>query len=139
MFIKKLSLKQVKTKFGDKEKYLITDENGKLYDCWIGNWNKDWKEGMEIPIKPEQIKSREWEGKTYWSIQAPPEARMGGRVDLTPVLDALRKIWVKLDTIDKTINIIHNTTRQNLEIEEPSEIEKQAINSLGMNEKENDI
>lgn len=96
MFIRKLTSKEVSTKYGIKSKWIVTDENSKMYNSWIGSWNKDWKEGDEISIKESQITSRDWEGKTYFTIQAPPEAkkpRGGGSIDLSPVIEALRRIW----------------------------------------------
>ena len=95
MFIKKLSSKQLETKYGLKDKWIITDENDRMLDAFVGNWNKDWKEGQEIDVKDSQITSREYNGKTYYSIQAPPEAKKawGAQVDLTPIMNALRQIY----------------------------------------------
>lgn len=103
MFIAQLKTKQVQTKkYGLKEKWLITDENGKVYESFIGKWNSGWKEGQTIEVKPENITSREYQGKIYYSIKAPPEAR-GGGVNLELVMDGLRKIYAKLNEIEAQI------------------------------------
>jgi hypothetical protein len=102
MFIKQLNKTTAKTKYGDKEKWLLNADDGKTYDSFIGLWNKDWQEGQEIEVKETQITNREYNGKTYWSIQAPPEAKRGG-VDLEPVMEALRKIYAKLNEIESRL------------------------------------
>lgn len=76
----KLSTKTVTTQYGEKEKFLVTiEQDGKkiVADSFCGKWNNDWREGLELEIKANQWKKREYNGKTYWSIMAPPEAKGG--------------------------------------------------------------
>lgn len=49
--IKKISKKQVNTKFGVKNNYGILDENtGEWYSCFEHPLMKDWREGQEIDV-----------------------------------------------------------------------------------------
>lgn len=85
--IAKISTVQVNTQYGQKDKYLVTVEQGGKQiqaDSFVGKWNHDWVLGLEIEIKPEQWKKREYNGKTYWSIMAPPEAK-GNFVDMSGI------------------------------------------------------
>ena len=102
MKIQTITTKMASTKFGNKEKYVLTDENGKVLDCWKGNWNMYWKVGDEIDIKPEQIKEREWEGKKYYSIQAPLESR--GGMNVQPLIDLLKHIADNQKIIEEKID-----------------------------------
>jgi len=98
--IKTLKHKMVNTQYGEKAKWLITFEESpnQLIDSFVGNWNKNWKIGTKIEIKPEQIQSRQWEGKTYYTLKAPPEARFGGVSK-----EAFDILVERVDTIEKTL------------------------------------
>ena len=70
--IKELSEKTVNTKFGEKKKWVLTDSvSGRMYDSFHAGWNQRWKAGDTIYVFPEQVSSREWEGKTYYTLKAP--------------------------------------------------------------------
>ena len=74
--IKTIKKTKVTTKYGEKDKYLITlEEKEGYFDSWVGFWNKNWAEGMRIKAEDSQFKSREYNGQTYYTIAAPPEAR----------------------------------------------------------------
>lgn len=53
----------------------MKEKSGVWLDSFVGNWNKDWKVGSVVEVSKEQLKSREYQGKTYWTIAAPPEAK----------------------------------------------------------------
>ncbi len=73
MRITYLDKKTIETKFGAKEKYTLKlqkDDGAEVFcDSWVSKWNQYWKVGDEIyPVK-EQWKSREYNGKTYWTLE----------------------------------------------------------------------
>jgi len=77
-----LSKKSVSTQYGDKEKYNLQfkEKPNQWLDSFVGGWNSDWKIGQQVEISKEQFQSREYEGKTYWTIKAPEGAKGGGGV-----------------------------------------------------------
>jgi len=81
MKITKIGMQQVNTSYGQKQKFVVTATDGQktvTFDSWVGNWNKNWQVGDEIEATKEQWKSRDYNGKTYWSLAAPESARYGG-------------------------------------------------------------
>lgn len=102
MILKSLTSKEVQTKFGLKRKWIIKDEKGKMYDSWINQSNQDWKPGMTVDIKPEWIKSREWEGKLYYSIQLPrPNPSQ-------EVIELLELVLKKLNNLNEKVEKLTN-------------------------------
>ena len=99
--IKKLEKKAVETKYGIREVYNLRFENNpeKMVSSFIGNWNRGWSEGNIIEIQDSQWKKREYNGKTYWSIGAPPEARQSfsGFDELKKQVEALTERVTKLE------------------------------------------
>jgi len=76
--ISRISKKTVQTKdYGEKEKWGVQfkEKGNTWFDSFIGKWNADWKVGTQIEVMKSQIKEREYNGKTYYTITAPPEAR----------------------------------------------------------------
>lgn len=72
MRITYLDKKTITTKFGDKEKYSVTvEKDGRpfYFDSWVGKWNQNWRVGDDLNPTKEQWKSREWNGKTYWTLE----------------------------------------------------------------------
>ena len=78
--IKTIQTKPVKTKYGDKDKYLITfvERPDQLVNCFVGGWNGGWGVGTQIEVSQDQWESREYQGKTYWTLRAPASARFQG-------------------------------------------------------------
>ena len=136
MFIKQLNKKQVTTKYGEKEKWNVLAEDGKWYDAWMGKWNADWKEGDTINVPVERIKSREYNGKTYYSIEAPPEARFNGgaKVDLEPVMEALRKLYAKLNNIDNQLLFMKSIVLGKSESKQPEVTLDEIDKAFGVDE-----
>lgn len=95
--IKTLQRKSVKTKYGDKDKYLITfvEKPNQLIDCFVGGWNGSWEVGTEIEVEQEQWQSREYEGKTYWTLKAPASARFQGvgRGEFDDLKRRVEELW----------------------------------------------
>lgn len=95
--------KQVTTSFGEKEKFNVTiEQDGKQIkaDSFIGRWNANWAIGDEIDIKKEQWKQRDYNGRTYWSIMAPPESRSGFGNNSQEVAD----LKIKVNNLSSIIN-----------------------------------
>lgn len=46
-------------------------------DVWTAGWCQNWKIGDVINTEKEQWQSREYNGKTYWTLKAPASARGG--------------------------------------------------------------
>jgi hypothetical protein len=81
--IKKIFTNNINTMYGAKIKYdIYVDVNGQefKFSSWQGNWNKDWTMGTMIDL-PESNDSRwqkkDYNGKTYMTLKAPPEASRG--------------------------------------------------------------
>lgn len=76
MKITQLTEKEVQTKYGLKKKWLVTvlkdDRTEFMFDSWQGNWNTNWEVGTDLNTSKEQWKSREWQGKTYWTLTTVP-------------------------------------------------------------------
>ena len=71
MIITELQEKLVNTKRGPAKKFVVKTDDGKMFDCFVGDWNKNWSVGQPISVSPEQWSSREWQGKMYYSVNAP--------------------------------------------------------------------
>lgn len=69
--IAKIYSKMMDTKFGPKMKYTIEDATGRKLDVWEESWDPSWQEGMNIEIEKELIKTRQFDGKTYYTYQKP--------------------------------------------------------------------
>lgn len=53
--------------------------NPNWLSCWAGNWNKDWAVGTEIEFTKDRVKANKGkDGKTYYNLSAPAEARFQG-------------------------------------------------------------
>jgi len=77
MRITYLDTKTVQTKIGEKQMWKVTvDKNGNnfYFDAWCGKWNENWKVGDDINPEKSQWKSREYNGKTYWTLNPPESA-----------------------------------------------------------------
>lgn len=97
MRITYLDKKTIQTKFGDKEKYSVTvDKDGRpfYFDSWVGKWNQNWRVGDELNPTKEQWKSREWNGKTYWTLE---QLKIDWGQELVKVNEKLDKILALLD------------------------------------------
>jgi len=70
----------IETKFGPKTRYSVEfKERPKTYiSSWAAGWNQGWKTGDVIECAKEQLKEREYNGKKYYTLMAPPEARFNG-------------------------------------------------------------
>jgi len=103
MTIKSISRKQIETKFGPKEKLGIqfVERPGVWVDSWVGAWNQNWKIGDQIEVKKDQWKSREYQGKTYWTLSAPPEAR--GFINLQPITEALERLQERVEALEEAV------------------------------------
>lgn len=82
--IKGLELKNVTTRFGEKIIYKIDVDspdspNGVFsFECWQGNWNKDWMQGTQIDVpssSDSRWKKREFKGNSIFTLSAPAESR----------------------------------------------------------------
>lgn len=100
--IQKLEKRDVTTKFGEKQKYVITTTDGKMIDSWISGWNKHWVEGDTVEFEKDQVTSREYNGKTYHTLNAPKDAQ---RAASAPA-KADPEILTKLDSMDKKLDLL---------------------------------
>lgn len=69
----------------------------------MGAWNSDWRIGKQIEISKEQIKSRQYNGKTYYTIAAPPEAKMGGGVSWQAFNDLAARVAALEDSMSNDV------------------------------------
>ena len=86
--IKRKDVKKVNTKYGEKEKhnFLLESDKGEFWaGCFANAVTEAWKEGDVVDMV---LKSREYQGKTYWDI-IPPKP-----MDL--ILESLKRIEAKL-------------------------------------------
>ena len=78
--IEKLFVNDIVTKFGEKKKYdvYILTQNGEFkFHVWQGQWNNTWQQGtmIDVPdITDSRWKKQDWQGKTNYTLGAPPEA-----------------------------------------------------------------
>jgi hypothetical protein len=107
MLIKSLRNKQFETQRGIMNKVYITDETGRMYDAFIGDWNKDWQVGQTIDIPVDRIKNHEYNGKIYYTIYAP---KIQGQKQFFNSNEQLSRIEKKLDEIIKIVGF--ETTKQ---------------------------
>lgn len=108
--ISELSKTKVNTKFGEKEKWLVTfaEKPDKKLDSFIGKWNSDWKIGKSYNFSNDQFVKREYKGKTYWSIKA-GENKIGLMADYTKKLDNLHeRVEILEEGFVKLTNKINN-------------------------------
>lgn len=68
--IEKIYRKEANTKYGPKMKILVL-QNKIYYAAWENDVSSQWKVGQEIDV---EVKSREWEGKTYYDIILPKQS-----------------------------------------------------------------
>ena len=100
--IDKLTEKEVKTQYGDKKKWVLQfrEKEGVWLDSFQGNWNKDWKLNDMVEIDKEtQIKTREYQGKTYFSVVAPPEAR-GGFQQIQVLMNSVKDLQDRVQALE---------------------------------------
>jgi len=71
MIITELQEKLIETKRGPAKKFVVKTDDGKTFDSFVNEWNKDWSVGQALSIEPEQWTSREYNGKMYYSVGAP--------------------------------------------------------------------
>lgn len=98
IFISKITTKEGSSTRGSWEKWLITDQNGKMYDSWIRAdkpWNHTWKEGDTLEVDPSQLASREYNGTTYVTIN--PTNKKGAQSGET--LSAIQTLHTSINTI----------------------------------------
>lgn len=70
--------KDVQTKFGLKQKFSIKVEgNDNFISVWVNATTANWKVGQEIEC---EIKSREYNGKTYYDAEIPKQAQNSGQL-----------------------------------------------------------
>lgn len=122
--IQDIKSQTINTKFGEKEKFSIKfEENPELWvDCWRGRWNSDFTVGKQVEVDDSQWQSREYNGKTYWTIKAPESAR-GGFQDL-------QEIKKRLDIIESHLGLSGDNNEQRSDNVEhrPDNIEHQGDN-----------
>jgi len=104
MLIKSIRTTIAKTQKGDVEKWLIVDEASQMYDSWKAQWNANWAEGQTIEVKPEQIQSREYNGKTYKTIRA----LNSNNASNAQTVDAINRVFQKLESIESTLFAMAN-------------------------------
>jgi hypothetical protein len=69
-------------------------------NAFVGNWNSGWKVGDKVEIAKENIKSREYQGKTYYDLKAPADAK---GVNLKPITDALAALTARVDALESSV------------------------------------
>lgn len=107
-----LQKKSVQTKYGIKEKMSIVASDGITYDSFVGDWNRQWKQGDTVSGVAE---SRVYNGKTYWDLKAPPEMRsQQGQSGM-----AGAQIIAKLEALEKKIDLIMEATVRRPDGNEP--------------------
>ena len=104
--IKRITSKNIETKYGPKVKYTISVEKGhngtpnQMYDSWVADFNRDWKEGQTIEIKDSQIVPRDYNGKTYFTIAGVPKQETAlSQMALQVINDKLETIVVQNNRI----------------------------------------
>lgn len=101
--ISEIQTVKAKTRFGEKDKYLIKTSNGNEASSFVGSWNKDWRAGDEVEC---EVKKNESNGKTYVNLECPPELKKqfssGGLSDADRAM--LSRIENKIDSILEAIN-----------------------------------
>jgi len=70
MKLERLIRRDKNTKNGQAVQLSVLSNN-QWYTCWDGPWNQGWREGEEVEIAGTT--SREYQGKTYWSISRPAD------------------------------------------------------------------
>lgn len=100
--IDKLTTKNVETKDGVKEKWVVQfkEKEGVWLEAWKGKWNSGWRLGVQVEIDFDtQLEKKEWKGKTYFRLSAPPEAR-GSFVDMKPITEAIADLQRRVSALE---------------------------------------
>lgn len=121
--IEKVELKEISTKYGLKQKYIATfkkEEKKIVADSWLANWNRDWKEGMEVKIEDNQWQSREYNGKTYWTVRAPEGLGFGA--NRSALEGRMSQIEMDLAMIKAHLGIAVKTEGTTQEAAQPKDI-----------------
>lgn len=114
--IKNLKRNQYTSKRTNKPFTVVKFQNeadGEYYGAFAGKWNEDWADGKEMEIPDDRIKITESNGYTNRNIEAPPEARRGGGVDITPIMTEISLIKAAIKIMDGRLKtIIENQNKQ---------------------------
>lgn len=109
IFISKLTRKDLTTKDGRAaSKFTIITDEGKYYDSWCDDWNKDWKEGDTLNINEAQIQSREYNGKTYLTIKAPNSRAATQNLAVGELKEILNLHTEQLKNLEKMTKAIYD-------------------------------
>ena len=94
MKLERLIRRQKNTKNGVATQLSVLFNN-QWYTCFEAVWNQGWREGDEVEVAGTS--SREYQGKTYWSIERPQD---GGQAtpsgDFSLILKELQEIKTML-------------------------------------------
>jgi hypothetical protein len=105
--IANLTTKEISTVHGPAKVLRFCDQpTGTWYDSFRGQWNEGWRDGMEIEVAPDQVKSRFKGDREYLTIMAPakapgarpPTEAPGGAMD-PQVIGLLKAIVAELGQI----------------------------------------
>ena len=104
--IAKIYSNSMTTKFGPKMKYTIEDATGKKLDVWEESWDSSWREGMDIELEKSLIKSREFQGKTYYTYQKPYTVQNTAPKPQNEPISDYKQVLVELSKINTTLAYI---------------------------------
>lgn len=77
MFIKKIYNNPFTRPNGEQaNRRVIVDAEGKRLTVFPESWNPAWQEGMEVEINNDWIVEGEFNGKTTYTFEVPPEFRL---------------------------------------------------------------
>lgn len=108
ILIEKLNLQEIQTQRGPATKISI-GSGGKWYSCFKGQWNSAWREGQEIEVDVEQ---KEYNGKTYFNIKTPVDAKGGNIQGL--LQDLSKKLDLVLQSIEELKKPINNEDQNHI-------------------------
>lgn len=103
--ISRLKTKEITTRNGPTSLHNF-QSGGIWYSSFVGSWNEDWENGMELILDDSQIKRVEKDGKVFNNINEPAgEKKKGGRSkDFEDrVINALALIWKDVQAIKKRL------------------------------------
>lgn len=98
--------KEIQTKFGLKQKNSIkaTQFGDNFLSFWVSPMTNEWAVGKEIEVL--EVKSREYNGKTYYDIQL-PKANMGNSAEFyarfEKIENAIARLGLDIARLDKAV------------------------------------
>lgn len=120
MHIARIYQNNVNTKNGLKLKYTIEDEKGNKLDVWQESWDSTWQEGMDIELEKSLIKSRSYNGKTYYTYQKPYTVQNTAPKPQNEPVSDLKDIKAELSRINTVLAYIVGKLEAKERVESPA-------------------